>query len=285
MSGPIEDGKNETVGRIVAGAANNPDIKEAGRILGKSALTVAKTIEVCLLPLAALNFGVQKAREYFANEFAEDLNAKTASIPLEDIVEPKASVAGPALQGLAFTHEEPDLKEMFLTLLATAMDRKVASEAHPAFVEIIKQMSSQEAEILKSALQAATDIPIAEIRISFSDERFQTIYRHLIQIANTATGKLTVIAQMPTFIDNWTRLGIVWTDYDSRMAASDAYKWVEDRPEFRNLKQKHERDNNRVVAVHGRLVRTSFGLQFAKAVGLTVNRQPPVAMRPKNVQS
>ena len=137
------------VGEILKAAGDNPNVKEAGQNLGQTALTVTKLINNALLPIAAVNFAFDKAKVYFAEKFPQDIAAKTAAIPPEQVVEPKASIAGPALQGLAFTHEEPNLKEMYLSLLATAMDGRVAADAHPAFVEVIRQLSSEEAQLMR----------------------------------------------------------------------------------------------------------------------------------------
>src|SRR5712692_5071017 len=91
------------VGEILKAAGDNPQVKEAGANLGQTALTITKTINNALLPLAAVNFAFDKARKYFAEKFESDLSAKASAIPVECLVEPKASIAGPALQGLAFT--------------------------------------------------------------------------------------------------------------------------------------------------------------------------------------
>jgi hypothetical protein len=56
-----------------------------------------KAINNALLPLAAINFAFDKARAYFAEKFRQDLSEKAAAIPPEQIVEPRASIAGPAL--------------------------------------------------------------------------------------------------------------------------------------------------------------------------------------------
>lgn len=140
------------VGEIIKAAGDNPNVKEAGQNLGQTALTITRTINNALLPLAAVNFAFDKARIYFAEKFQQDILQKASAIPPEQIIEPKASIAGPALQGLAFTHEEANLKDMYLSLLATAMDGRVASEAHPAFVEIIKQLNSEEANLIRGVL-------------------------------------------------------------------------------------------------------------------------------------
>lgn len=94
------------VGEIIKAAGDNPEVKEAGKNLGKTALTITKIINNALLPIAAVNFAFDKARIYYKEKFQQELSQKTSAIPSESIIEPKASIAGPALQGLAFTHEE-----------------------------------------------------------------------------------------------------------------------------------------------------------------------------------
>src|SRR5688500_12654411 len=125
------------LGQVMKAAGDNPDVKSAGAELGKTALTVTKAINAVLLPVAALNFAVDRAKRYFSESFEKDFAPKAQRIPPERFVEPKLAIAGPALQGLAFQHEEPPLKEMYLNLLASAMDSRSASGAHPAFVEVI----------------------------------------------------------------------------------------------------------------------------------------------------
>lgn len=107
------------VSEVFKATKDDPQVKEAAGNLGQTAVTVTKTINNVLLPIAAVNFAFDKARVYFERQFQMDLNEKVSSIPSEHVVEPKASVAGPALQGLAFTHEEPSLKELYLSLLRT----------------------------------------------------------------------------------------------------------------------------------------------------------------------
>jgi hypothetical protein len=54
---------------------------------------------------------------------------------------------------------------MFLNLLATSMDDRKANVAHPAFVEIIKQLNSEEAGLVRDILQSQGPMPIVEIYI------------------------------------------------------------------------------------------------------------------------
>jgi len=70
------------LGEIIKVSGDNPDVKEAGNNLGKTALTITKTINNALLPLAAVNFAFEKARKYFSEEFQQDLSKKASAIPL-----------------------------------------------------------------------------------------------------------------------------------------------------------------------------------------------------------
>lgn len=259
----------EVVAELLKAAGDSPDVKEAGMNLGKTALTITKTINHCLLPLAALNYGIEKAKAYFAAKFNDDIAAKAAAIPPENIVEPKASVAGPALQGLAFTHEEPNLKEMYLNLLATAMDNRVADDAHPAFVEIIKQLNSQEAQLLQSILKNGPSIAIVEIRATNEvKSEWMSELRHLLNLTDTKSGMPVEVARLPAIVDNWVRLGLIEVYYDRSLAGEKVYDWVENRPEFQRVKMLRETSEWKITFDRGSIIRTALGVQFAKAVGL-----------------
>jgi hypothetical protein len=257
------------VGEILKAAGDNPNVKEAGQNLGQTALTITKTINNALLPLAAVNFAFDKARAYFSEKFQQDISAKTSTIPPEQIVEPKASIAGPALQGLAFTHEEPNLKEMYLSLIATAMDGRVAGDAHPAFVEVIRQLSSEDAQLVRGALQSPVPIAIVEIRLTTVDQQgYQTLARHVLNLTNSRTKAPTENPQLPAMVDNWVRLGLVNVDYTANLTGAAAYEWVDQRPEVARLRQTHENEKQKLDITRGVLERTAFGVQFARAVSL-----------------
>lgn len=252
------------IGALIKAAGSDPNAKAAGGELGKSALTVTKTINVALLPLAVINFSYEKAREYFENRFRKDLEDKTTRIPAENIVEPKASVAGPALQGLAFSHDEPSLRELYLNLLATSMNSETSASAHPAFVEIIKQMTAEEAQLAQSVLAIDGHQSIAEIRLGKSGS-YEVIHRHLCSVHSN--GQPVEVESLPVTIDNWERLGLVRTNYTIKLAGDDVYAWVEKRPELLRMREKHGVDH--ITIQHGVMMISDLGRRFAQAVGIS----------------
>jgi hypothetical protein len=258
------------VGEVIKAAGDNPDVREAASNLGQTAVTLTKTINNALLPLAAINFAFDKARAYFAGQFQQDLAGRASAIPQEQIIEPKASIAGPALQGLAFTHEEANLKEMYLSLLATSMDGRVAADAHPAFVEIIRQLSSEEAGLIRGALQSLSAIPIVEVRLTTVGQKgWHVLATHLLNLTDTESKQPTENSRIPAMVDNWLRLGLVDVDYSKHLMDESSYAWVEQRPEVVRYRQVHENEQTKLRFANGVIQRTALGIQFAKAVGLS----------------
>lgn len=267
---PIEAAKGSIalVSEVIKAAGDSPQVREAAGNLGQTAVTLTKTINNVLVPLAAINFAFDKARAYFSGKFPQEIAEKAQEIPQEYIVAPKASIAGPTLQGLAFAHEEVDLKEMYLNLLATAMDSRSASDAHPAFVEIIKQLDSEDARLIRQALQSPAAIPIVQIHRKKKSGGYNVLVQHLLNFNDTETGKPVEDRRLPAMIDNWVRLGLVEVRYDTYLNDPALYAWVEQRPEFEKLKRELQPDEATITFQKGLLNRTELGKRFAKAIGL-----------------
>lgn len=254
--------------------ADNPDARAAGAQLAKAALTVTTAINNGLAPLAAVNFAIKKFYDYFETRFNSDLSEKLKDVPNRSIVAPKASIAGPALQGLAFSFEEPDLKELYLSLLASAMDARVSDDAHPAFVEIIRQLTSEEARLLRIILATPNSIPVVEFRLAMPQPTpgYRTLLRHVIPLADEENPSEN--PRISAMVDNWIRLGLVMVDYSKWVVGEDQYAWVESTPEPVRLRSQHETEANKVTVQQGILGRTAFGLQFATAVGIVARAIP-----------
>lgn len=267
---PIKVAKDSVslVSEVIKAAGESPQVKEAAGNLGQTAVTLTKTINNVLVPLAAINFAFDKAREYFSGKFQQDIAEKAAAIPPEHVVEPKASIAGPTLQGLAFTHEEPNLKEMYLNLLATSMDGRSASLAHPAFVEIIKQLDSEDARLVQGALKSASPIPIIQIHRKLKGGGYHLLVHHLLNLTDTVTGNPVEDPQLAAMIDNWIRLGLVEVAYDKHLTDVAQYSWAERRPEFIRLSQMPQPDGAKVEYTTGIMQRTELGKRFARAIGV-----------------
>lgn len=251
------------------GAKDSPYMKDASNNYAKRVAIRQALMTQMYLPIAKL-FGV--ANKYFEPEgqFAQDMGEKLNDVPDEHLVAPKASMAAPAMQQLGFSLDEPDLKEMYLNLLATASDDRRASGAHPSFVEVIKQLSAEEVKFLESVLNApGRSMPIVRFKLVNEDvPGYKTVLEHIVQ--DTEISRSAYVSGLgPTYVDNWVRLGLVSVEYGTYLTAEGSYDWVETSHQMTGVKQAVENmPGTSVEFDRGALSPTSFGKSFGTAAGI-----------------
>jgi hypothetical protein len=259
---------------LVEAATRTPGFELAAEIRGRRLALKEQWGLVILRPVARL-MGVSP--EYFNTAFAEDFGAAIADIPEDNLQTPKAIVAGPALEGLAYTLDEPDLKEMYLKLIATASDDRISSSAHPSFSEIIRQLSAEEAVLLKSMSWEHNQLQaIVNVRVTAAgEEGGRTVFSNITVFNNDDPFTINYADTAPTYLDNWRRLGLVELDYTTHITDPSDYDWVEKHPQIISLRaylagDKFAEDGivRSVDVVKGVMRVTAFGRSFATAVGL-----------------
>lgn len=76
------------------------------------------------------------------------LSKVAEKVPEENLVEGHPQIVIPVLEGLGLQYEGSLLSELFIKLLANSIDKTKQDLAHPAFPNIISNLSSDEAKIL-----------------------------------------------------------------------------------------------------------------------------------------
>jgi hypothetical protein len=253
-----EDEKTKDV--LLRVAEGTPEMRAAARTMAARTAAIERVKLKLWQPLFHL-FGI--STEYFEDTFPQEMAAKTADIPDENLITPAPSVAVPALQGLAYTFEEPNLKELYLNLLATASDDRRAQQAHPAFPDIIKQLSPRETSLLNVILRL-TNFATARVKNVVSpDGSFGVLMSHLLPLASD-NGELEEEPQAPTWVDNWQRLGLVDVSYREHLTGDNMYDWVQTRPEYIRLSKRP--DITKIDFDKGVIKTKDFGQQFFRAV-------------------
>ncbi|MBA5874645.1 MAG: DUF4393 domain-containing protein [Nitrospira sp. CR1.2] len=115
-------------------------LQPAVRKLGDS---LADTVEAARFLLAPIEY--IKAWRSRWNRYLKRIEEK---VPESNLIEPAPEVIGPAILGLQFSREDGIQTEMFVNLLARAVDKERVVEAHPAYAQIISQLHPDEAIIL-----------------------------------------------------------------------------------------------------------------------------------------
>jgi hypothetical protein len=237
-----------------------PAVKQVGKALE----TVGKAINVALAPVGALVWGYEKCQEFISTKVADRLK----DVPPEDIITPKPNVAGPAIEALRYTGHEETLSDMYANLLAASMDKNSASGAHPAFVEIIKQLTPDEAKIV-ALFDVKRPYPLLDIRSNFK-EGLEGKSGGVDVLMNFSL--LGVQAEVeyphltPAYLNNLCRLGLAEMPGNGfTYTAAGLYEALESDPQVMKLKAEIETDPEREFeAVRGGLRITELGKQFAK---------------------
>jgi hypothetical protein len=189
-------------GLVKAVPIYNDAIQPAAKQIGEVFETLAKTIKVAILPLKAIAWGYDRIGDFLQQK----LTQKLANVPLDRIKTPSFIVAGPIIEGLQFTSEEETLRELYANLLVTSMDSKTAHNAHPGFVQIIKNMSPDEARIIKF-LAAMESQPLIDIfKKNKLTRSWVPLYRNFSFLGRNS--KCEFLELVPNYLNNLCRLGL-----------------------------------------------------------------------------
>ncbi|OII07914.1 hypothetical protein BIU89_07500 [Curtobacterium sp. MCBA15_005] len=267
---------------LVEASKDTPGFNRAAEVRGRK-LAIREERGLALMkPLARL-MGV--SREYFETDFGKDFGEKIANIPEGKLQTPRASIAGPVMEGLGYSLDEPQLKEMYLELLARAYDQRVARRAHPSFVEVIKQLTATEASYLRRVLAGDSfSTPAAKFIARYKPEDTYTeLLANVIDLRDD-DGNPVIDEMLPTYVDNWVRLSLVTADYAGFLVKEGRYEWVAETTEYEETRTHVERmwevgrqtflagtgtTGIEFEVVKGTLDATAFGQAFAEVVGLT----------------
>jgi len=143
-SSNVKDIIDSTTGLVKAVPIYGDLVQPAAKEIGKALGTVAKTVNLALAPVSGVIWSYETIKDFVSTKVSEKLK----NVPPENIITPNPVVAGPALEALKYTGHESTLREMYANLLASALDSDTADNTHPSSVEIIKQLSTIEAQIL-----------------------------------------------------------------------------------------------------------------------------------------
>lgn len=236
-------------------------LKPATREAGEALQTIVGLFNnVILYPVKKANITFK----YKLEEFEQDLRTKVDKIPNEKIIEPPLTIAGPTLEALKYTFDTKELREMYINLLATSMNIETVTLSHPAYVDIIKQMTPLDAVIFEKASKIR-QIPCARISFVFGSNMYSSAMPRLFipDLLDTEDPFLVSSA-----VQNLCRLGVI-THLDTSVVEEynyDVFKehsFVTNQYEvFKKITTEGEliiRMNKEVILIN------DFGRNFAKA--------------------
>lgn len=159
-------------------------------------------------------------------DYIKRVEEKTQEIPEEHLTEPQMHIVGPAIEASKYYIDSEELREMFANLIASSIDDRKIEKTHPSFVEIIKQMSALDAQILAN-FKSGGRAPIIELRFAQSNNVFVVHQSHIMDFKSSEQYKLK-----SSSISNLQRLGLLKIDYSMHTVNDDAYSFIHSHPAF-----------------------------------------------------
>jgi hypothetical protein len=236
--------------------AIQPLAKETGKALG----TLGKAVNVALAPISLVVWGYDQIKDFLENKVTEKLE----NVPEDRITIPPPNVAGPAVEALKFTGHDPTLQDMFANLIANSLDSKTVLEAHPSFVDMIKNLSPDEGLILK-LFASAQNFPMIDVKLQINKNGgFNILHRNVSQIgflSNCKNPQLTA-----NYLDNLCRLGILEIPSGQRLVDPNVYESLTSDPNIEQLKKQFEGNQEFSIGFEQKFIQvTGMGRQFINA--------------------
>ncbi|MCG3096955.1 MULTISPECIES: DUF4393 domain-containing protein [Lactococcus] len=172
---------------------------------------------------------LRELQELNVKMYADNIAEEMSKIKPDKVHEPALNIMGPALEASKYYIGTEEMRNMFSKLLASSMNEEKDLVLHNSFVEIIKQLSSVDAENL-DIMNKSNTAPVAEIRVSnIAHSGYQTIHNNFFP-TNSKTSDTQVVSAS---LDNLKRLGLISISYDKSIIPKDGvdpYYDIENAP-------------------------------------------------------
>ena len=216
-----------------------------------------------------------------------NLAEKLSEIPPDKVVAPPVHIAAPILEKSRFTADCEELHNMFASLLATAMNYDSQNLAHPAFTQIIENLSPLEAKILTTETFNLGYRPMISLRIqdvrkgpsaSIIKHDFGEDYRvantgfpiveHMVAYESLTDLSITQLVLSSSITNNFHRLGLF--DFPQGTHVSNVEHYVKITEALKNYiseRSKVEKlpPDKEYAIVPEAFILTEFGKQFITA--------------------
>jgi len=193
----IEGASKDGLLKEIYGDLAKPGVSQVGKAL-ESVLGLGTTL---LWPLQLLNKRASIALEDNLEKYREKLK----NVPQEKVVEVNPLLGVPIAEKLSYV-QDADLTELFLNLLTAASVDTTVANAHPSFVNIINNISPDEAKILKH-LSVATAAPFVSAKFYNSGGEWVEVVDFHSDLPEQA--ELTYPDNFAVYAQNMEGLGLV----------------------------------------------------------------------------
>lgn len=229
-----------------------PTLKSVGNIIALPFQAIDAALEKPKMWVIEKQYNFEKTREILAQ--------KLKDVHEEKIVPPENYVAVPALQQISYCFDSDELREMYANLLASSMNIDTKYNVHPSFVDIIKQLTPDEAKFLKYVSKGKS-YPLLGVDIKLSSGGHRTVVKNF---TNMAYGVCDCPEAVFSYLDNLERLKLINIYSDKWFTNELLYKSLEDHSYIQAIVNAPIEDGQKYSFSKGMFELTNFGRDFIK---------------------
>lgn len=194
-------------------------IQPAVQPIGQLISYPTRLIRLAFSPLEKWLIGSEESLRLAVNMVAE----KTDRLPEDKIAPLEPNIAIPAVMQLSYCENSSDIRNLYANLLATSMNADRKWTVHPAYVEIIKQLTPDEAKYL-GALPPNSNIPHPLINVKHSKKNGFTSV--MSNFTDEYVNVLEYPMQISSYLCNLARLGLISISERSFIANNEIYSRI-----------------------------------------------------------
>ncbi|WP_157585843.1 DUF4393 domain-containing protein [Spirosoma arboris] len=136
----------------------------------------------------------------------ERVAKKLDEIPEEKIAVVPKEIAVPLLQKLSYTTNE-QVAELYVNLLTSAANENTASNAHPAFVQMVERLSADEAKII-DFIKDIDELNYLHLQVDYGPPKFKQAYL-LKYVSELDELNLDFPKNITAYLSNLVSMGIL----------------------------------------------------------------------------
>lgn len=176
---------NETINKMYDDVVH-PTASETGKFAGR----IPRLINAALAPLDCWIL----EREYHIKKTKQLLEENLKNKDPEKIVSPEPYVAVPAIQALSYSMSSDELRTLYANLLAKSIYADTKDSVHPAFIEIIKNLSPLDCKVFEFIMQSKYhEIGYYEFRVgTVGDRSYHVAFPYVTSITLADTEEIAV---------------------------------------------------------------------------------------------
>lgn len=151
--------------------------------------------------LSARIWDLQQVQTYVVETVEEVLAQR--NVPAHRVCSPSLEITIPAIEAMRYS----PLRREIAALIASTMDRENADQAHPSFLNILRQLTEDEIRILAAFPSGGRLLPLGNLWRNHADGSTESVHRNIVpaSLANLCKSS----KRIPQYIDNLCRLQLL----------------------------------------------------------------------------